>query len=212
VSQRQRMGKHLVARGQAGYLPADRGDHARRLHTKHQRRLAAHVPVADPDELVPVADPCSVHPNDDLVGRGRGRRRQLEQAHLAAERLDAGGLHPSHRHHPQGSSPSMHYFGHRMMLVRRIRNAPWPGRLAPATAARPRSSACSPGVATGSSSRTPMVRSRAGLQFHGCEQLLAGLLAAAAGFGAHAAVLVHRGVSVALVSAALARRHARLQQ
>lgn len=50
------------------------------------------------------------------------------------------------------------------------------------------------------------------LLFHGCEQLLAGLLAAAAGFGAHATVLVHRSVPLTLVPAAPARRHARLQQ
>jgi hypothetical protein len=47
---------------------------------------------------------------------------------------------------------------------------------------------------------------------HGCEQLPAGLLAAAACLSAHSAVLVHLGVLLALVPAALACGRARLQQ
>jgi hypothetical protein len=103
VAQRQWVGEHLVARCQARYVLADRGDNSRCLDAERQRRLAAHVPVADPDELVPVGDPCRVDRDHDLVRRRRRRRRELERAHLAAERVDAGGLHPSHRHHLRGS-------------------------------------------------------------------------------------------------------------
>src|SRR5215468_908159 len=46
----------------------------------------------------------------------------------------------------------------------------------------------------------------------GGQELPAGLLAAAAGFGADPAVRVHPGVPLALVAAALAAGHARLQQ
>jgi hypothetical protein len=49
------------------------------------------------------------------------------------------------------------------------------------------------------------------LLLHGCEQLPAGLLAAAACLSANPAVLVHLGVPLTLVPAALARRHACLQ-
>jgi transposase len=51
-----------------------------------------------------------------------------------------------------------------------------------------------------------------GILGHGCEQLSAGLLAAAARLGAHSTVLVHCGVPLALVPAALARRRARFKQ
>jgi hypothetical protein len=97
------VGEHLVARCQARHVLADRGDDTRRLDAERQRRPAAHVPVADPDELVPVADTCRVHRDHDLVRRRRPGRRDLEHAHLAAECVDAGGLHPSHRHHLRGS-------------------------------------------------------------------------------------------------------------
>src|SRR4029453_19472461 len=56
-------------------------------------------------ELVPVGDSCRLHREHDLVRRRRPGRLQLEQAHLAAERVDAGGLHPSHHHPLRGSSP-----------------------------------------------------------------------------------------------------------
>jgi hypothetical protein len=103
VAQRHGVGEHLVARYQAGHVLADHGDHTRRLDAQRQRRSAAHVPVACPDELVPVGDPCRMHRDHDLVRRRRRRRCELERAQLAAERVDACGLHPSHRHHLRAS-------------------------------------------------------------------------------------------------------------
>src|SRR5260370_11996427 len=49
-------------------------------------------------------------------------------------------------------------------------------------------------------------------QFHGGQELTAGPLAAPAGLGAHSAVLVHPGMPLALVAAALAAGHAGLQE
>ena len=59
MAQRHGVGEHLVARCQARYVLADRGDHTRRLDAERQRRLAADVPVACPDELVPAGDPAA---------------------------------------------------------------------------------------------------------------------------------------------------------
>jgi hypothetical protein len=52
----------------------------------------------------------------------------------------------------------------------------------------------------------------AGLLFHGVQELTAGLLAAPAGLGANAAVLVNLGMPLALVATALACGHAGFQQ
>ena len=51
-----------------------------------------------------------------------------------------------------------------------------------------------------------------GREFHGGQELTAGPLAASAGLGAHSAVLVHPGMVLALVAAALAGGHAGLQE
>ena len=50
------------------------------------------------------------------------------------------------------------------------------------------------------------------LLFDGVQQLPAGALAAAAGLGAHLTVLVHLGMSLALVTAVLAHRRAGLKE
>jgi hypothetical protein len=103
VSQRQWVSEHLVARCEACHVLANRVDNARRLDAQRQRWSAADVPVAHPDDLVPVADPCRPHREHDLIRGGRRRRGELEHAHLGAECLDAGGLHPLHSHHLRGS-------------------------------------------------------------------------------------------------------------
>src|ERR671936_1726736 len=92
------MGEHLVAGCETRYVLAKSGDDTSRFDAECQRWLSAHVPVAHADDLVPVADPCGAHRDHELVRRGRSRRRELEHVNLAAERVDAGGLHPSHRH------------------------------------------------------------------------------------------------------------------
>src|SRR5438128_235405 len=51
-----------------------------------------------------------------------------------------------------------------------------------------------------------------GLDFHSGQELTARPLAAAAGLGAHTAVLVHPGMALALVAATLADSHAGLKQ
>ena len=103
VSQRQWVSEHLVARCEACHVLADRVDNAGRLDTQRQRWSAADVPVARPDDLVPVADPCRPHREHDLIRGGRRRRGELEHPHLGAECLDAGGLHPLHSDHLRGS-------------------------------------------------------------------------------------------------------------
>src|SRR5919197_5799193 len=90
------MREHLVAECETRYLLADRGDDTCRFDAEHQRWLSADVPAADADDLVPVADPRRTHRDHDLVRRGRSRRRELEHAHVAPERIDAGGSHPTH--------------------------------------------------------------------------------------------------------------------
>src|SRR5919204_5405186 len=92
------MGEHLVAGCETPYVLAKSGDDTSRFDAECQRWLSADVPFAHADDLVPVADPCGAHRDHELVRRGRSRRRELEHAHLAAERVDAGGLHPLHRH------------------------------------------------------------------------------------------------------------------
>jgi hypothetical protein len=103
VSQRHWVGEHLVARGQARHVLADRGDDSRSLDAERQRWSAADVPIANPNDLVPVADPCRPHREHDLICRGRHWLRELEQAHLVAECLDSRGLHPLHSQHPRRS-------------------------------------------------------------------------------------------------------------
>jgi hypothetical protein len=103
VSQRQWVGEHLVARCEARHLLADSSDDAGHLDAERQRWSAADVPVADPDDLVPVPDPCRLHRDHDLVQRRRRWRRELEHAHFAAECVNAGDLHPSHSDHLPGS-------------------------------------------------------------------------------------------------------------
>ncbi|HEX5878938.1 MAG TPA: hypothetical protein VF468_11550, partial [Actinomycetota bacterium] len=66
MPKRHGVGEHLVARCQAPHVLADRGDDTRCLDAERQRRSAANVPVACPDELVPVGDPCRVHRDHDL--------------------------------------------------------------------------------------------------------------------------------------------------
>src|SRR6266566_9422544 len=102
VSQRHRVGEHLVAACETRYLLADRGDDTCRFDAKCQPWLSADVPVAYADDLVPVADPCGAHQDHELVRRGRSRRRELEHAHVATERINADGSHPTHtRHAPE---------------------------------------------------------------------------------------------------------------
>jgi hypothetical protein len=103
VSQRQWVSEHLVTRYEARHVLADCGDNSRCFDAEHQRWSAADIPLADPDDLVPVADPCRVHRNHDLIRSKRGWRREFEQAHLVAERVYAGGPHPSHRPPPPTS-------------------------------------------------------------------------------------------------------------
>ena len=47
---------------------------------------------------MPIGAPGRPHRDHELVRRGRTRFGKLEQAHLAAERFDPSGLHPSHCH------------------------------------------------------------------------------------------------------------------
>src|SRR5919109_1299923 len=96
------MREHLVAERETRYLLADRGDDARRFDAECQRRLSADVPFAHANDLVPVADPCGAHRDHQLVRRGRSRRRELEHAHVAAERIDTDGSHPTHNRHLPG--------------------------------------------------------------------------------------------------------------
>src|SRR5919202_2694828 len=96
------MCEHLVAECETRYLLADRGDDARRFDAECQRWLSADVPVAYADDLVPVADPCRAHRDHQLVRRGRSRRREFEHAHVTAERVDAGGSHPTPNPHLPG--------------------------------------------------------------------------------------------------------------
>src|SRR5712692_6834851 len=51
-----------------------------------------------------------------------------------------------------------------------------------------------------------------GREFHGGQELTAGPLAAPAGLSAYSAVIVHSGMPLALVAAALAGGHAGLQE
>jgi hypothetical protein len=92
------MGEDLVARCEARHVLADGGDDAGRLDAERQRWSEADVPVADPDDLVPVADACRAYGDHDLVRRRRRWRREFEHAQLAAECVDARGLHPSSGH------------------------------------------------------------------------------------------------------------------
>jgi hypothetical protein len=57
-----------------------------------------------------------------------------------------------------------------------------------------------------------LVLFQSGREFHGGQELTAGPLAAPAGLGAHSAVLVHPGMLLALVAAALAGDNAGLQE
>ena len=94
VSQRQWMGEHLVARCEARHVLADRGNDPSCFNPKGQRRPTSDVPAADPDDLVPVPDPGCAYRDHDLVRGGRWWCGEFEQLHLAAECVDAGGLHP----------------------------------------------------------------------------------------------------------------------
>src|SRR5512132_513110 len=83
------------------------------------------------------------------------------------------------------------------------------------TPSRTRSTCASPTTSAGPSS--PLNgpdhgRRCAGRLLQGRQELPAGSLAAPAGLGADAAVLVHMGMPLALVAAALAAGHAGLQQ
>jgi hypothetical protein len=100
VSQRQRVSEHIVTRYETRHILADGGDNSRCLDAEHQRWSAADIPLADPDDLVPAANPCRVHRDHDLVRSRRPWRREFEQTHVIAERVDAGGPHPSHRPPP----------------------------------------------------------------------------------------------------------------
>src|ERR671936_2031410 len=96
------MREHLVAECETHYVLADRGDDACRFDAECQRWLSADVPVAYANDLVPVADPCGAYRDHQLVRRGRSRRRELEHADVGAERIDAGGSHPTHNRHVPG--------------------------------------------------------------------------------------------------------------
>src|ERR671934_2619995 len=96
------MREHLVAECETRYLLADRGDDTCRFDAECQGWLSADVPVADADDLVPVTDPGGAHRDHQLVRRGRSRRRELEHAHVAAERIDTDGSHPTHNRHLPG--------------------------------------------------------------------------------------------------------------
>src|SRR5919201_5419295 len=101
------MREYLVAECESRYVLADCGDDTCRFDAECQRWLSADVPFAHADELLPVADPCGAHRDHELVRRGRSRRGELEHLDLAAERLDAGGLHPSpcrHLGHPRSAA------------------------------------------------------------------------------------------------------------
>ena len=100
------MGEHLVARCEARHVLAGRVNDPGRFNPEGQRRPPADIPVADADELVPVADTGGAHRDHDLVRRGRRRRRELEHSYLAAERVDAGGLHASHGYHLRRTAQS----------------------------------------------------------------------------------------------------------
>src|SRR3954451_11226891 len=96
------MREHRVAECETRYPVADRGDDTCRFDAECQRWLSADIPVAYAADLVPVADPCGAHRDHQLVRRGRSRCREFEHAHVAAERIDTGGSHPTHDRHVPG--------------------------------------------------------------------------------------------------------------
>jgi hypothetical protein len=87
------MRQHLVAGPERRDARPDGGDDTGRLDAERQRRPPADVPTADADDVVPVADPGCDDRDDELVGRRRTGRRELEHPHRFAERIDPGRSH-----------------------------------------------------------------------------------------------------------------------
>jgi hypothetical protein len=84
---------HRVARSEPADSRTHRSDGARSLHAQGHRRPDAHVPVAGPHQVFPVADARREDVDQDLAIARSGRVRKLELLDRSSEDADAGGLH-----------------------------------------------------------------------------------------------------------------------
>jgi hypothetical protein len=92
VPQRHRMSEDLVTRCEARHVVARCDDDPRRLDAKRQRWSPADLPVADPDDLVPVADlpraprsrPRPAQEFPAPAARARARRRRTRRCRRLA--------------------------------------------------------------------------------------------------------------------------------
>jgi hypothetical protein len=87
---------HLVALAQLGHAGAARRDRPGRLRPERHRSRAA-APAADPDKLIPVADPGGRDVEQDLACDRRRQLVHLEDLDGLAECRDPGNSHPVQR-------------------------------------------------------------------------------------------------------------------
>ena len=87
------MGHHLVAESEPTDPVANCLDYPSRLDAERHWRLAADIPTAGPNELVPVGNACCFHRDQDLIDGKVTRQSELEHVHPAPDVGDSSSTH-----------------------------------------------------------------------------------------------------------------------
>ena len=87
------MRHHLVAESEPPDPIANCLYYASRLDAERHWRLAADIPTAGPNDLIPVGNACCLHRDQDLIARKVTRRRELESVHAATDLGDSSSTH-----------------------------------------------------------------------------------------------------------------------
>ena len=93
IPQREGMAEHLIARLPVLDGISDRRNGPGGLNAERHRRASTDVPLARPDELLPVADARGPDFDQDLVVREGARIWEVDPPDSAAELADTGGPH-----------------------------------------------------------------------------------------------------------------------
>jgi hypothetical protein len=87
------MGHHFVAESEPPDLIANCLDYASGLDAERHWRLAADIPTAGSNDLVPVGNTRCLHRDQDLIAGKLTRRSELERVHAAPDLGDSSSTH-----------------------------------------------------------------------------------------------------------------------
>src|SRR5262245_53774190 len=93
LTQRQRMGHHLIAWSEIRYLVTHGLDYSSGLDAEGHRGRRANIPLTGPNEIVPIPHTGCLHRDQNLIARRTTRLAEVKHMYRTAYSGDASSLH-----------------------------------------------------------------------------------------------------------------------